>query len=118
MEQMLAVLKQRQDNDQCMAIEIRSGKTTIERQVPRKDSNKEENITDLVEARERHNKLADPCIEGHDAPLGQSKESCIEGSLSRPGMCTIEEDSAKSVILQYSGKETRIYRGSQMKENE
>ncbi|MCE5166323.1 hypothetical protein HAX54_017476, partial [Datura stramonium] len=59
-------LRQRLDNDQCMAVATRSGKTTIKKQIPRIESNIDENNLDLVEAREQRSVLSDPHIEGSD----------------------------------------------------
>ncbi|MCE3050559.1 hypothetical protein HAX54_047519, partial [Datura stramonium] len=70
---MSAVLKQRQVNDQCMAVATIRMKTTIELEIPKADSNKEENILDLEESREIFNVPSDPLIEVRNMPPGQSK---------------------------------------------
>ncbi|MCE0480833.1 hypothetical protein HAX54_037979, partial [Datura stramonium] len=49
MGQMFAVLKKKNDDDQCMDVATRNGKTIIERPIPRTDPNEEETIPDLRE---------------------------------------------------------------------
>ncbi|MCD7464504.1 hypothetical protein HAX54_052891 [Datura stramonium] len=74
MEQKSIVEKQRPEEDQCISIATRSGRTTFEQQTLGTRAIAKENNLGQMEAREQSSALSDPHTGRRDAPTVQGTE--------------------------------------------